>query len=123
MEELLRKIEELEAGHAQLKQEISNLAILRSRKDETSEGMMKQRRRSQSASPQRLRQLQNSRSFRHVSPLHRDYRCSDGGSTGGSGGGASRDLFKLTNMQCLNILQSMGQAVHILDCNDRIIYW
>lgn len=74
-EELLRKIEELEAGQAKLKNEMSNLML-----------------RSKSASPQRIRNN-------------------------------SGDLFKLTNRHCLNILQCMGQAVHVIDRSHRIIYW
>uniref|UniRef100_A0A7N0TSM1 non-specific serine/threonine protein kinase n=1 Tax=Kalanchoe fedtschenkoi TaxID=63787 RepID=A0A7N0TSM1_KALFE len=28
-----------------------------------------------------------------------------------------------TNRQCMNVLESMGQSVHIMDCNYHIVYW
>ncbi|XP_076960037.1 uncharacterized protein LOC143636284 [Bidens hawaiensis] len=48
----------------------------------------------------------------------------DGGATEGeSGGVCGPSLVKLTETQYLNILQSIGQAVHIFDLNGHIIYW
>lgn len=116
-EELLKKIQELEAGHAQLKQEMSKLMVSN---DSTS-----QRQRSHSISPQRPLRLRGSNdplgkkgsiSFRHSSPLQRESnskteRC------------GSRGSVKFTDKQYLSILQSMGQAVHIFDLNYRLIYW
>ncbi|XWS14209.1 hypothetical protein CRYUN_Cryun36dG0103400 [Craigia yunnanensis] len=136
-EELLRKIQELEAGHAHLKQEMSRLKLFdcESKPDST-------RQRSHSTSPQRPRFPGNmaaataaawkkgSGSFRHSSPLQRESRSSDTLNGGGSGrGGAGRSgnigpaAVNFTDSQYLNILQSMGQSVHIFDLNGRIIYW
>ncbi|ONK61057.1 uncharacterized protein A4U43_C08F25810 [Asparagus officinalis] len=80
-EELLKKIQDLEAGHAKLKQEISSLMP--------------------PASPPRA-------------PLPSAMPAlGDGGS----------QTFRLSERQYLNILQSMGQSVHIFDLDGRIIYW
>lgn len=113
-EELLKKIQELEAGHAQLKQEISKLMVSN---DGTS-----LRQRSHSISPQRPPRLKGSNeplgkkgstSFRHSSPLQRE-----------SSNKTERSAaVKFTDKQYLSILQSMGQAVHIFDLNYRLIYW
>ncbi|CAM8940570.1 unnamed protein product [Rhodiola kirilowii] len=100
-EELLKKIQELEAGHARLKQEMSDLILSRAAVGHTGTGLRQQR--SQSVSPQRR--------------VHQ---------TPGSEGDeifVGPNSFSLTGRQYLNILQSMGQAVYILDRNDRIIYW
>ncbi|KAL3648566.1 hypothetical protein CASFOL_004969 [Castilleja foliolosa] len=121
-EELLKKIHELELGHAHLKQEMSKLMI--SSTAEMVAADRQQRQRSQSISPQRAPRWRadvvawkkGSMSFRHASPLQRESRDS-GGWRGGIGG------FKFTDKQYLNILQSMGQSVHIFDLNCRIIYW
>lgn len=127
-EELLKKIRELEAGHAHLKEELSKLKD--SKSDVTHQ-------RSHSLSPRRLRLgaaprrkepttlWKNSASFRHSSPLQRESRSGEsggagGGSSGGDGGPASVNF---TDRQYLNILQSMGQSVYIFDLDGRIIYW
>ncbi|XVF38869.1 hypothetical protein REPUB_Repub20aG0139400 [Reevesia pubescens] len=147
-EELLRKIQELEVGHAHLKQEMSRLKQSggggggESKPDST-------RQRSHSTSPRRPRFPGNSAaamaavsawkkgsgSFRHSSPLQRESRFSDnvngggntGGGRGGGGGEKSENLgpsaVNFTKSQYLNILQSMGQSVHIFDLSGRIIYW
>ncbi|XP_031257757.1 serine/threonine-protein kinase BCK1/SLK1/SSP31-like isoform X2 [Pistacia vera] len=130
-EELLKKIQELEAGHAHLKQEMSKL------KDSKSDTSPHQRSHSVSprrsrlgASPRRKEPAtvwKNSASFRHSSPLQRESRsgesggASAGGSSGGGGGGPA--FVNFTDRQYLNILQSMGQSVHISDLDGRIIYW
>jgi len=75
VEELLRKIQELEAGHAHLKEEIST--------------MMHSKPKTQNEKP----------------------LFSSGHSS------------SLTDEQYLNILQSMGQSVHIVDVDYRLIYW
>ncbi|CAM8915176.1 unnamed protein product [Rhodiola kirilowii] len=36
---------------------------------------------------------------------------------------ASRAAAKAMDMRYMNIVQSMGQSVHVLDCNYRVIYW
>lgn len=74
-EELLRKIQELEAGHAHIKQQISKLTS-------------------------------NSIS---ISPL--PVTVTDPLSV------------KLTEARYLNILHSMGQAVHVFDLKHRIYFW
>ncbi|GER33397.1 kinase family protein [Striga asiatica] len=128
-EELLKKIHELELGHAHLKQEMSKL--MTSSTAEIKAADRQQRQRSHSISPQRApRRRANggdggalaawrrgSMSFRHSSPLQRESRNSEPPRVG-SGGGV-----KFTDKQYLNILQSMGQSVHIFDLNCRIIYW
>ncbi|XVF28203.1 hypothetical protein REPUB_Repub15cG0008800 [Reevesia pubescens] len=141
-EELLRKIQELEVGHAHLKQEMSRLKQSggggESKPDST-------RQRSQSISPQRPRFPGNSAgaataasaaawkkgssSFQHSSPLQRESRSIDTVNGGGigEGGGKTENIgpaaVNFTNSQYLNILQSMGQSVHIFDLCGRIIYW
>ncbi|XP_022930484.1 tyrosine kinase receptor Cad96Ca-like isoform X2 [Cucurbita moschata] len=67
-----------------------------------------------------------SSSFRHSSPLKRESRtCEPSNAAAGVGtsGGSGPAAVNFTNKQYLNILQSMGQSVHILDLNYRIIYW
>lgn len=138
-EELLKKIQELEAGHARLKQEMSKLAI--------SSDYRSERQRSHSISPQRPRRLKpagrrdggfeggtaaawrrGSASFRHSSPLQRESSSKDEYTAHEGDGGASCGVrgpaaVKFSDTQYLNILQSMGQAVHIIDPSARIIYW
>lgn len=96
-EELVKKIERLEAGHVHLKQEMSKLKL-------------SQRRRSHSVSPQRSRLAGGGGAANKApsSPLQRESRGGGGGQNGG---------------QYLNILQSMGHSVHILDLQCRIVYW
>ncbi|PIN19218.1 Tyrosine kinase [Handroanthus impetiginosus] len=136
-EELLKKIHELELGHAHLKQEMSKLIT-----SSTAEIMAADRhhkQRSHSVSPQRAPRRRAdggdgsvvaawkkaSGSFRHSSPLQRESRNRDARSDGrgGGGGGTGPAAVKFTDKQYLNILQSMGQSVHIFDLNCRIIYW
>jgi len=132
-EELLKKIRELEVGQAQLKQEMSKLI--------PGAG---ERRRSQSVSPRRGvpvpppppakakagapgRRLsggfeggqrawaRGSASFPHSSPLQREGRA--------TGAGDASTSARLPERQYSRVLQSMGQSVHILDLDGRIIYW
>ncbi|KAH1046271.1 hypothetical protein J1N35_037055 [Gossypium stocksii] len=143
-EELLKKIQILEAGHADLKQEIS---ILKQSGGDSKANSTHQR--SHSTSPRRPRfpgnaaklaaWKKNSASFRHSSPLRRESRNNDtvngdsgtGGDlgVGGRGGAIERTgnvgpaAVNFTNSQYLNIFQSMGQSVHIFDLSGRIIYW
>ncbi|CBI22876.3 unnamed protein product, partial [Vitis vinifera] len=95
-EELLRKIQELEAGHAHLKEEMSKLMVSGPKSDHGHQ-------RSHSTSPQRSR---------FSSPAT---------STAGGGGGPA--AYKFNDKQYSNILQSMGQSIHIFDLNGRVIYW
>lgn len=123
-EELLKKIQELEAGHAQLKKEMSKLMV-------SNDGRRSERQRSHSISPQRPPRLRGSAagfdalwkrgstSFRHSSPLQRESNSK----SEPCGGGAGPAAVKFTDRQYLSILQSMGQAIHIFDLNFRVIYW
>ncbi|RLN01048.1 dual specificity protein kinase shkD isoform X2 [Panicum miliaceum] len=131
-EGLLRKIRELEVGQAQLKQEMSKLIP-----------GVGERRRSQSVSPRRgvsvppppppskgtppWRRLsggieggprawaRGSASFPHSSPLQKEGRA--------TGSGDASTSARLPERQYSRVLQSLGQSVHILDLDGRIIYW
>ncbi|KAL8490542.1 hypothetical protein ACS0TY_022531 [Phlomoides rotata] len=134
-EELLKKIRELELGHASLKQEMSKL-ITSSSTAETMAGAHHQKQRSHSISPQRVPRWRKgggdgnvaawkkgSSSFRHSSPLQRESRDMNSNTGGGGGGSGGPAAVKLTDKQNWSILQSMGQSVHIFDLNYRILYW
>ncbi|KAK0608377.1 hypothetical protein LWI29_029868 [Acer saccharum] len=170
-EELLRKIQELEAGHAHLKHEMSKLQLSNTtdpKSPDNDEDVVDinssnngsttthhyhhhhhHQQRSHSVSPRRPRlstaasrrkggggsglepatvwKSSNSASFRHSSPLQRESR-GGGGDSGGRGGGfgggdRGPSAVNFTDKQYLNILQSMGQSVHIFDLSGRIIYW
>ncbi|KAH6808604.1 PAS domain-containing protein tyrosine kinase family protein [Perilla frutescens var. frutescens] len=128
-EELLKKIQELELGHARLKHEMSKIMTSPAAKIAAADHRQKQR--SHSISPQRgpRRSIgdggatgawkKSSASFRHSSPLQRESRNRDAL----SGGGGGPSAVNLTDKQYLNILQSMGQSIHIMDVNNRLIYW
>ncbi|KAF7145092.1 hypothetical protein RHSIM_Rhsim04G0239200 [Rhododendron simsii] len=131
-EELLKKIQELEAGHAHLKHEMSKLLI----STDQQKSAPAHQQRSHSVSPQRLRRRvgggegatavlkKGSASFRNSSPLQRESRSGVAlSSGGGGGGGCGPAAVGFNDRQYLNILQSMGQSVHIFDLNLRIIYW
>ncbi|KAJ6816614.1 putative serine/threonine-protein kinase [Iris pallida] len=129
-EGLLKKIQELEAGHAQLKQEMSRLI--------PAEGGVAaaaaERRRSSSVSPKRSAPPARRRgggidgsssaawrkgSTSFSSRLQRESREPEVASATD----AERCQLGLSDRQYLNILQSMGQSVHIFDLDGRIIYW
>lgn len=152
-EELLKKIQVLEAGHAHLKQEMSKLRH--------SDDVKSEHQRAHSVSPQRSRLSsvpkrrvgagaggggggsggfdaaawkKGSTSFRHSSPLQRESRSHDpptggtfrgggGSASSGGGSGSGPSAVNFTDRQYLNILQSIGQSVHIFDLNGHIIYW
>lgn len=152
-EELLRKIEELEAGHASLKQEMSKLILSGNTEEHHHHHHHhhnNNQQRSHSVSPQRsgpqrrrggasgldggagggatgVWKKAGSTSFRHSSPLQRESRSREpvnvDVNSGGGGGSGGPSAVNFTDKQYLNILQSMGQAVHIFDLNCRIIYW
>ncbi|XP_028109745.1 MAP kinase kinase MKK1/SSP32-like isoform X1 [Camellia sinensis] len=156
-EELLKKIEKLEVGHAHLTQEMSKLMISSDRKSDPQNERQPidgdaggGHQRSHSVSPQRSAapprrrgggggggfdggaaavRKRGSASVRHSSPLQRENRSGGGGggtfnpAASSAGGGGGRTAVKFTDRQCMNILQSMGQSVHIFDLNGRIIYW
>ncbi|KAH1116554.1 hypothetical protein GLYMA_17G033700v4 [Glycine max] len=134
-DELVKKIQQLEEGHAHLKQEMSKLKLSDVRHGH-------HRQRSHSVSPQRSRLgappkkrsdapaaawKRGSCSFKQSSPLQRESR--GGGDPQIHGGGEEAaprrgpSAVNFTERQYLNILRSMGQSVHILDLNCRIIYW
>ncbi|KAF5464762.1 hypothetical protein F2P56_014814 [Juglans regia] len=127
-EELLGKIQELEAGQAHLKQEMSKLSGNAKSKQPANHH---HHQRSHSVSPQRsalprrrggleagtAAWKKGSASFRYSSPLQRESRSREPVNAGGP------PAVSFTDRQYLNILQSMGQAVHIFDVNGRIIYW
>uniref|UniRef100_A0A1D1YKK8 non-specific serine/threonine protein kinase n=1 Tax=Anthurium amnicola TaxID=1678845 RepID=A0A1D1YKK8_9ARAE len=141
-EELLKKIQELEAGQARLKQQMSKLmpgsavAVGENRRPH---------QRSLSVSPQRSRDPQamrrsnggldgrgpawrrGSASFGNSSsPLQRESRnqsTSAAGAGAGDGGGPSTTGIGLSERQYPKILQSMGQSVHIYDLDGLIIFW
>ncbi|CAI9779722.1 unnamed protein product [Fraxinus pennsylvanica] len=128
--ELLKKLQDLETGHTQLKQEMSKLM-----NSPHSTIHLYYKQKSRSTSPQRVpwrravsgdgglgaAWKRGSLSFRHSSPLQRESSSKDVHSSGGGGGGPAAVNF--TDEQYLNILQSMGQSVHILDFSGLIVYW
>uniref|UniRef100_A0A7N0T279 non-specific serine/threonine protein kinase n=1 Tax=Kalanchoe fedtschenkoi TaxID=63787 RepID=A0A7N0T279_KALFE len=142
--ELLRKIQELEAGHAQLQHEMSKLKVSSSSSGDAIAKSESSQQRSHSVSPQRSRfppsrrklggvdggygWKKGSASFRHSSPLQRESSSLEPLSGGGSGDGEGRvaagpAAVNFSDKQYLNILQSMGQAVHIMDRDNNVIYW
>ncbi|KAK7303677.1 hypothetical protein RJT34_14590 [Clitoria ternatea] len=90
-QELFKKIERLEVGHAHLKQEMSQLKLLQHNKSRSKLGTSTTCNKASSSSLQ----IEN----HSLDPQHQN----DG--------------------QYLNILQSMGHSVYILDLQCRIIYW
>nr|GEV10680.1 dual specificity protein kinase splA-like [Tanacetum cinerariifolium] len=149
-EELLKKIHELEESHAHLKQEMSKLTVSNEqqrveRQRSSSVSPRRPRRRAMGAAGGVFEGgaaaafKMGSTSFRHSSPLRRETRSVDvsysndnnQNGLGNGGGGVIREsglirgpsAVKLTETQYLNILQSMGQSVHIFDLDGIIIYW
>ncbi|PSR97894.1 Serine/threonine-protein kinase [Actinidia chinensis var. chinensis] len=132
-EELLKKIQELESGHAHLKQAMSKLMDSSDQKPDRHQRSHSVSPQRSDAPPQRRRSgggdgaaamlKKGSASFRNSSPLQRESRSGDTLNSSASGGGFGPAAFKFTDKPYLNILQSMGQSVHMLDLNSRIIYW
>nr|GEW69597.1 hypothetical protein [Tanacetum cinerariifolium] len=99
--QLLKKIEKLEEGHDHFKEEMSKLMIYGERKisgGRTVGGV-----------------------FVGVKPDTLEI-CSSPYQKFGGGTCLDRAL-KLTEAQCVNILQSMGQSVYMFDLNGHIVYW
>ncbi|XP_039071324.1 serine/threonine-protein kinase pakF-like isoform X2 [Hibiscus syriacus] len=127
-EDLLRKIQELEAGHEHLKQEISRV-----KHPGAGQSIPYSTRRTyHCASPQRPQFSGNAAAYnRCIGSYRHPLRIESGGydstNGGGGGGGKTRNsrpaAHNLTNSHYLNILQSMGQSVYIYEPNGRIIYW
>ncbi|XP_050870271.1 uncharacterized protein LOC127073185 [Lathyrus oleraceus] len=110
-EAVKKKIQELEEGHAFMKQEMSKLKLSDGRQQQQ-QHHQQHRQRSHSVSPQRSRLgswNKGSCSFKHSSPLRKETRASA--------------LVNFTEKHCLSILHSLGHSLHILDLNSRIIYW
>ncbi|XP_057546319.1 serine/threonine-protein kinase 1-like [Amaranthus tricolor] len=130
-EELLKKIQDLEAGHAHLREEMSKLMLSGGVRHRRAHSVSPQRSRLPAPVPPNHRRSNEwrtgSTSFGHStsSPLQRESRCSDDPPPQpiSNRAGASNEFKKLTERQCLNILQSMGQAIHIFDLNNLVIYW
>jgi len=109
-EELMKKIEDLEAGQARLKQDLSMLLSPGTRGQEETHN--------------------NQQQF----PKIQDERYGDG-----AGGGVNAFLARtmissslplhkevtmgVSDTEYLKILQSLGQSVHIIDLHGRIIFW
>ncbi|XP_052115978.1 uncharacterized protein LOC107483415 isoform X1 [Arachis duranensis] len=141
-EELVKKIEKLEAGHVQLKHEMSKLKL--------SERRHHHRHRSHSLSPQRSRlggcgggggaaagcnnkgssssplkrESRNSNNHNHNHNQNQNQNEDGDGDCDGDGDGDVVGVnVGLSEKQYMNILQSMGHSLHILDLQCRIIYW
>ncbi|KAJ0980584.1 hypothetical protein J5N97_008839 [Dioscorea zingiberensis] len=127
-EELLKKIQELEAGQAKLKQDVLSLMP-------GAEARRAERPRSHSVSPQRtagqtprktswfegsgrMGWRRGSSSFGPSSRLQKESRESSSREADAAPPGID-----FSSRQYLNILQSLGQSVHIFDLDWRIIYW
>ncbi|XP_052881883.1 uncharacterized protein LOC108476245 isoform X2 [Gossypium arboreum] len=127
-EELLRKIQELEVGHAYLMREMSSLkqSCGESIHDSTCRG-------SRRTSPQRPLFLGDAAAAAGSGSVRLPLRIESGscGTTNGGGGDAGRTrtgnsrtaAANLTNSQYLNILQSMGQSIYIYDLRGRVFFW
>lgn len=132
-EELLKKIQNLEAGQAMLKQEMSRLAP----KEDASRGAHSSTRaRSQSLSPRRPPRGRTggfgagwSKGSASFSTVAASASASTSTSTSkhqvpkAEKRDPARSVPRLSERHCLKVLQSMGQSVHILDLQGRIIYW
>ncbi|KAK1292034.1 Serine/threonine-protein kinase EDR1 [Acorus calamus] len=135
-DELMKKIEELEVGHARLKQQVSKLLPGGGGGGGGGRRSDIRQQRSQSVSPQRSR----------LAIATRRMNCGfDGGGGGGGGGGDGSKLkwgsasfgpssplqkesrsstgVGLSERQYMNVLQSLGQSVHVFKLDGRIIYW
>lgn len=122
-DELLKKIQELEMGHAQLKQEMSKRMLA-----DVGGVRLPDRGLSHSLSPLRVRppmQKRNSGVPGVDVPAWRRGLGSFGLSSGlhRESPGTIGSAISLSEKQYLNILQSMGQSVHIFDLEGTIIFW
>ncbi|MCL7035735.1 hypothetical protein MKW94_009726 [Papaver nudicaule] len=99
---LLKRIQELEAGNAHLQQQLSNL-VHPSR-------IPKSGQKSHSNSPH---QWQLNHPDRNHTSSSRDSRTLS----------PAKGLLNSSQKQYFDILESLGQSVHIVDLRDRIVYW
>lgn len=120
-EELLKKIQELEVGQVRLQQEMSQLMTSpAAAAAQIVASDHRQRQRPHSISPQRVPRprvedgVVARASLRHLSPLRRQSR---------HWRPPPPSAVNFTDKQYLNILQSMGQSIHIMDPNNLLIYW
>ncbi|XAR49700.1 Non-specific serine/threonine protein kinase [Bertholletia excelsa] len=135
VEELRKKIQELEDSYAHLRQE--NLKLIISNKSEPQRqqpfgGGDYRSAQSDSRAPRQSghgefnfgMEVQNRGIFGCSSLLQRENQTPDASNSegGGDGGRGAAAVGGLTDRQYLNIVQSMGQSVHIFDRNGRIIY-
>lgn len=131
-EELLRKIQELEVGHAYLMREMSRLKQSggESIHDSTRQGSL----RTSLQRPLVLGDKAAAAAWKKASGSFRlplQIESGSCGTTNGGGGDAGRTrtgnsraaAANLTNSQYLNILQSMGQSVYIYDLRGRVFFW
>ncbi|KAL4645645.1 hypothetical protein ACB092_02G249300 [Castanea dentata] len=132
-EELLRKIEELEVGHANLKQEMSKLILAGNEQHHHHHSHNQQRSHSVRAGASGLDsgaggvwKKAGSTSFRHSSPLQRESRSREptnvdvnvsGGGDGAGGGGPSAVNF--TDRQYLNIAVN-GTVLHRVSMGNKL---
>ncbi|KAH7658092.1 hypothetical protein IHE45_17G063700 [Dioscorea alata] len=111
VEELLKKIQELEVGQAKLKQDV--LRLIPGADERRADWP-----RSHSISPQRTPPRKSSNVLASFSSrLQRESKepsSKDGDVPPGAG---------FSDRQYLNILPSLGQSVYIFDLDGRIIYW
>lgn len=124
-DELLKKLQELEAGHAYLKTEMSKLLL-------TDAGRGYQRPKSLSSDVGQLAVPSRQSNaldvvVRRKSPAPYGYRqrlllSSESESESEMESGSSA-LSPSPERMCLNILDSLGQAVHVIDMQRRIAYW
>ncbi|RZC62244.1 hypothetical protein C5167_024008 [Papaver somniferum] len=105
-----KRIQELEAGDANLKESMSRSILHASTPGIRFESLSKVAEESKSANPRRMGTGVRSCIHNEISSLNHPYNPP----TGSIG---------FTNKQYLNILQSMGQALHIVYQDGLIVYW
>ncbi|KAL8140347.1 hypothetical protein V2J09_006368 [Rumex salicifolius] len=134
-EELLRKIEELELAHANLRNEMSKLGLPDAQTAVTTAQTLQSlppplplqvpARRSQVVNGARGTEagLEPSESLLRMSPFHGHSALPFQRGFQGGGFRLESPVAQLDDRLYLNILQSMGQAIHIMNSEDRLIYW
>lgn len=122
-EELLKKIQELEVGQAKLKQDVLRLMP-------GADERRADRPRSHSVSPQRTLPRKSGNVFDGNGPMgwrrgsaSFSSRLQRESKEPSSRDGDAPPSTGFSDRQYLNILQSLGQSVHIFDLDGRIIYW
>ncbi|MCL7021630.1 hypothetical protein MKW94_026876 [Papaver nudicaule] len=134
VEQLLKKIQELEARDVQLKEEMSKLSLCT-----TSSWCVGIGSGHELDYNGQVSHLNSTEQSRWANPRrnscgrgqHETMKMPNSGSASSKHGDSStHDLLhpqgislNFTDKQCLNILQSTGQAIHIFDQNGLVIYW